>query len=134
MAKCFSDWTVLPHDPIEKLATNLWRVSGTMNDGKLQRQMVLSRMKDGRVVVHNAIAMNEPQMKELEAWGEPSVLFVPNGFHRQDAAIWKKRYPKMRVIAPEASRKRISKIVPVDAACDGAPADETVKLHPLGGS
>lgn len=134
MAKCFSEWTVLPHDPIEKLAGNLWRVEGKMNDGKVQRQMVLARMKDGRVLVHNAIALEEPLMKELEAWGEPSVLFVPNGFHRQDAAIWKKRYPKMRVIAPAAARKGVSKIVPVDGAIDAAPADETVKLVPLGGA
>jgi hypothetical protein len=133
MPKCFTEWTVLPHDPIEKLADNLWRVSGKMDDGRIQRQMVLARMKDGRVVVHNAIALEEPQMKEIEAWGEPGVLFVPNGFHRQDAAIWKKRYPKMRVFTPAASKKRVAKIVAVDGTIQEAPADETVKLQALGG-
>lgn len=134
MPKCFTEWTVLPHDPIEKLADDLWRVSGKMPDGKVQRQMVLARMKDGRVVIHNGIALEEPLMKELEAWGEPSVLFVPNGFHRQDAAIWKKRYPKMRVFAPAVSRKRVGKIVAVDGSTEEAPSDATVKLRPLGGS
>jgi hypothetical protein len=42
MAKTFTTWTVLPHQPIEKLTENLWRVSGTMNNGTLQRQMVLA--------------------------------------------------------------------------------------------
>jgi hypothetical protein len=134
MPKCFTEWTVLPHDPIEKLADNLWRVSGTMDNGRIQRQMVLARMKDGRVVVHNAMALEEPQMKEIEAWGEPAVLVVPNGFHRQDAAIWKKRYPKTRVFTPAAAKKRVAKIVAVDGTTQEAPADETVKLQALGGT
>ncbi len=133
MAKCFTEWTVLPHDPIEKLGDNLWRVQGKLNDGKIQRQMVLGRMSDGRLLVHNAIALDEPAMKELEAWGEPAVLYVPNSFHRQDAAIWKARYPKMKVFAPTGGRKRISKIVPVDGTEADAPSDAKLKLRPMGG-
>jgi hypothetical protein len=133
MPKTFTTWTVLPHQPIEKLADNLWRVSGTMGDGKSQRQMVLARMADGRVVVHNAIALGEEEMKQLEAWGTPSVLFVPNGFHRQDAAIWKQRYPEMTVVAPAGARKRVSQVVAVDAVTEDAPGDEGVRLLPLRG-
>lgn len=133
MAKCFTSWTVLPHEPIEKLAENLWRVTGTLNDGKLQRQMVLGRMADGRVVVHNAIALDDASMQALEAWGRPSVLFVPNGFHRQDAAIWKQRYPALQVVAPAGARKRVDKIVKVDAITEDAPHDATVRLHLLAG-
>ena len=87
--KVFTEWTVLEHRPIEKVANNLWRVSGLM--GSVQRQMTLARMRDGRVVVNNAIALDAASMAELEAWGEPSVLVVPNGFHRQDAALWTQR-------------------------------------------
>jgi hypothetical protein len=134
MAKCFTEWTVLPHDPIEKVSENLWRVSGLMNDGKLQRQMVLARMKDGRVIVHNAIALDEPEMKELEAWGKPSVLYVPNAFHRQDALIWKKRYPQITVVAPAGGKKGISKVVPVDATIEDAPGDEIARLKTLAGA
>lgn len=134
MAKCFTEWTVLPHDPIEKVADNLWRVSGRMNDGKLQRQMVLARMKDGGIIVHNGIALDEASMKEIEAWGTPAVLFVPNSFHRQDAAIWKKRYPGLQVVAPAGGRKRIEKIVPVDATIEGARGDDTARLKLLAGA
>jgi hypothetical protein len=133
MAKTWQTWTVLPHGPIEKLADNLWRVSGTLNEGKVQRQMVLARRADGGVVVHNAIALAEPQMKELEAWGTPSVLFVPNRFHRMDAAIWKQRYPKMTVVAPAGSREQVAKVVPVDLTIPEAPADDGVALLPLEG-
>jgi hypothetical protein len=134
MAKCFTEWTVLPHDPIEKVADNLWRVSGLMNDGKLQRQMVLARMKDGGVIVHNAIALDEASMKEIDAWGKPTVLFVPNAFHRQDAAIWKKRYPDIQVVAPAGGRKRIEKVVPIDATIEEAKGDDTARLKPLAGA
>lgn len=133
MPPVYSTWTVLPHKPIEKLADNLWRVSGTMADGKIQRQMVLARMADGRVVIHNAIALEEPAMKELEAWGAPSVLFVPNGYHRQDAAIWKQRYPMLTVVAPPGSRKRVDKVVRVDAVTDEAPGDASVRLRAIDG-
>jgi hypothetical protein len=50
--------------------------------------MVLARMRDGRVVVDNAIALDDASMRELEAWGEPSVLIIPNRYHRQDARIY----------------------------------------------
>jgi hypothetical protein len=131
MPKPFTEWTVLPHDPIEKLADNLWRVSGKM--GMVQRQMVLARRKDGGIVVHNGIALDEPAMKDLEAWGDPRVLVVPNGYHRVDAAIWKQRYPKMTVVAPPKGAKRVAKVVPVDVVTTEAPKDDTVELFELDG-
>ncbi|MCE9572971.1 MAG: hypothetical protein K8W52_07430 [Deltaproteobacteria bacterium] len=132
MPKPFSTWTVLPHRPIEKLADNLWRVSGMM--GQVQRQMVVGRMRDGGLLIDNAIALDDAEMKELEAWGRPTFLVVPNGYHRQDAAIWKARYPQLKVIAPPRGRKRVAKVVPVDLTTDEAPGDETVKVVPIAGS
>lgn len=133
MAAAFTTWTVLPHQPIEKLADNLWRVAGKMADGKTQRQMVVARLADGRLLVYNAIALDEPEMAELERWGTPAVLVVPNGFHRQDAAIWKQRYPGLQVVAPPGSRKRVAKVVAVDAVTTDAPGDDTVRLRPVDG-
>jgi hypothetical protein len=132
MPKTFTTWTVLPHGPIEKLADNLWRVSGKLSEN-LQRQMVLARMGDGRVIVHNAIALREEDMKQLEAWGKPAVLFVPNGYHRQDAVIWKQRYPGITVVTPAGARKRVSQVVPVDALTEDAPGDDRVRLLPVEG-
>jgi hypothetical protein len=131
MPKVFTQWTVLPHEPVEKLADNLWRVSGKLGD--VQRQMVLARRKDGGVVVYNGVALEDAAMKELEAWGKPSLLVVPNGYHRQDAAIWKQRYPEMKVVAPKGGRKRVAKIVPVDAVTEDAPADPDVSVFAMDG-
>ena len=131
MPKVLTEWTVYPHDPIEKLTDNLWRVSGRLGD--IQRQMLLAKRKDGGVVIYNAVALDEPQMKELDAWGEPALLVVPNGYHRVDAAIWKARYPKLKVIAPPKGAKRIGKIVPVDHVTEDAPKDDSVKLFSMDG-
>ena len=131
MPKVLTEWTVLPHDPIEKLADNVWRVSGTLGD--IQRQMVLAKRKDGGVVVYNAVAMDEPQMKELEAWGEPAIVVAPNGYHRVDVGIWKQRYPKIKVVAPPKGAKRVGKIVAVDHLTEDAPADDDVKLFTMDG-
>lgn len=133
MAAAFDSWTVLPHDPLQKLAENLWHVEGAMPNPTVRRQMTLARMRDGRVVVHNAIALEEDLMKELEAWGEPAFLVVPNGFHRQDAKIWKQRYPKMKVLAPRGSKSRIAKVVAVEGELTELPADDDVKLEYLDG-
>jgi hypothetical protein len=72
-------------------------------------------------------------MKELEAWGSPEILVVPNGYHRQDAAIWKKRYAEMKVVAPPAGRKRVAKVVPVDLVTEDAPKDDDVSLFSMDG-
>ncbi len=128
MAKAFQTWTVLPHDPIDKVESNLWYVTGMMPDGRTQRAMCVARRRDGRLVIHNAIALEEPRMKELEAFGEPTFLVVPNSFHRQDAKIWKDRYPKIKVLCPAGGVEGVSKVVAVDGTYAGYPSDPDVEL------
>ncbi|HZH03491.1 MAG TPA: hypothetical protein VEY30_06880 [Myxococcaceae bacterium] len=69
MAKAHETWTVLKHDPIEKLAENLWRVKGALPGMSLKRNMVVARLSSGGLVIHNGIALDEASMRELEAWG-----------------------------------------------------------------
>jgi hypothetical protein len=54
-------------------------------------------------------------MRELEAFGTPAYLIVPNDIHRLDAKCWKDRYPHLTVVAPAAARKKVEQVVPVDA-------------------
>ena len=65
MAVGFRRWTVLPHAPIEVLAPNLWRVEGQMGSYN-KRVMVLARLADGRILMHNAIALDEASMARLD--------------------------------------------------------------------
>jgi hypothetical protein len=125
MPKPFERWTVLPHQPIAKLEPNLWMVEGRLD--QVRRIMAVVRLGDGRLLIWNAIALDEPEMKELEAWGTPAFLVVPNGLHRMDARIWKARYPSLTVIAPPGARKKIEQIVAVDRT-DGELGDPGVVL------
>jgi hypothetical protein len=134
MPKAFDTWTVFPHRPIEKLAENLWRVEGDIPQGGGTRVMTLARLDDGRVIVHNAIALEEPLMQEIESFGKPAVIVVPNGFHRLDAKVYKARYPEAKVYCPEGARKKVAQVVSVDGNYDDAPHDEHVSFAHLEGT
>ena len=97
MAAGFTTWTVLKNKPIAKLEPNLWYVSGRMARGT-ERKMVVAKRSDGDFVIFNAIALDPAGMAELEAYANLRYLLVPNGFHRQDAIIWKTRYPQLKVV------------------------------------
>src|SRR5215831_12682733 len=134
MPKAFDTWTVFPHRPIEKLADNLWRVEGDIPQGGGTRVMTLARLADGRLVVHNAIALEEPLMQEIEAFGRPAIIVVPNGFHRLDAKVYKARYPDAKVYCPEGARKKVEQVVNVDGSYDDAPHDDRVTFAHLEGT
>lgn len=115
MAKCFESWTVHPHGPIEKVADNLWRVAGPFPGAPFPRTMVVVRLSDGRLIIHNAIALGEGEMKQLEAWGTPSFLIVPSAAHRMDAKVFKARYPNIHVVGPAGAKQKIEEVVKVDS-------------------
>ena len=132
MPKCFTSWTVLPHDPIEKHSDQLWSVSGKMPGGN-QRRMTVARRKDGGLVIHNPIALNDAAMLELEQFGTPAFVIVPNAFHRMDSLIYKQRYRSAAVLCPNAARKKVSELVDVAGHLDDMPKDEVVELFHLRG-
>lgn len=124
----YTTWTVCPHDPIEKLDPKLWRVSGMMENGRVQRSMSIARRADGDLIVFNAIALDEPEMAELTSFGRVAWLVVPNAYHRQDIFTWKQRFPDAKVVAPRGGVKAVSKAVPVDLCCDELPKDPEIWL------
>ncbi len=132
MPKCFTTWTVLPHDPIEKHSDRLWSVSGKMPGGN-QRRMTVARRQDGGLVIHNPIALEAAAMRELEQFGTPAFLVVPNAFHRMDSFIYKQRYASAAVLCPSAARKKVAELVDVAGHLDEMPKDESVELFHLRG-
>lgn len=132
MGKAHFGWKPLPHEPIEKLAENLWFVRGSLPGMSLRRTMVVARRKDGDLVIHNGIALEAAAQAELEAWGTPAVLVVPCGIHRLDAKAYKERYPRLCVVAPPAARKKVEEVVAVDATYDDeAISTEDVRFETL---
>jgi hypothetical protein len=134
MPKCFDTWNVLPHRPLEKLEPNLWRVEGDLPGGRGTRVMTVARMRDGGLLIHNAIALEDALMAELEAFGRPAVMVVPNGLHRLDAKVFKQRYPQLKVVAPARSREKVGQVVAVDHTYTDAPRDEDVRLFHFEGT
>lgn len=132
--KVHTRWTVLPHKPIERLSERLWRVEGALADMPLQRVMTIARRNDGGIVVHNAIAVDDAALAELEALGPVAAIVVPSGYHRLDAGVFHDRYPGARVICPSGARARVEQVVPVTGGYEDEPADPAVSLETLDGT
>lgn len=128
-------WTVANNGPLRKLDENLWIVRGETPGLALPllRTMVVAKRARGDLVVHSAICVDDATRAEIEGWGEPSVLVVPNGWHKIDARAFKTRYPAMMVACPRAVRAEVEKVVAVDVVTEGLPRDEAVRLEVLDG-
>lgn len=133
MAKVNRDWQVLRHGPIEKRDDNLWSVTGSLPGMSLKRVMTVVRLDNGRLVIHSAVALDDDAMAEIEAWGRPGFLLVPNAYHRLDAPAYAERYPDLKVLCPRGSRKKIEAVVRVDGDYDAFPEDSMVELRYLDG-
>lgn len=124
-----STWSFLPHSPIEKLESNLWRVEAAIPRNPIKRVMTVVRREDGGLVIHSAIALDDRSMTELEQFGTPAYLVVPNAFHRIDALRYKTRYPALRVVAPRGSAKKVSDCVKVDLAYNEYTGDNALTMQ-----
>lgn len=133
MPKANETWTVHPHEPVVQLDEGLWSVVGALPNMPLKRVMTVARRADGQLVIHNAVPLDEPSMKTIEAAGPVGFIVVPNGWHRLDAAVFKKRYPSAKVVAPSGSRKKVEEVVPVDYTFEDFPSDSVVSMRTLSG-
>jgi len=128
-----TDWHVLPHGSLQRLSENLWWVEGSLQGMTLKRAMTVARRTDGTLVIHNAVALGDAAMRELEALGTPACLVVPSPHHRLDAPRFKARYPQLRVYTPRGARKDVEKVVAVDGVYENFPGDDAVRIETLQG-
>jgi len=135
MTAPFEQWTVLPHGPITHIEPNLLTVTGALEMPltEFERRMTVVRLANGRLVVFNAIALDDAEMRTIEDFGRLAFLIVPNDHHRLDAKIWKDRYPDMKVVAPAGARGKVEEIVPVDT-CTPVFEDSHVHWLTVGGT
>jgi len=116
MTRPHDSWNVLPHGKLMPLDDGMLTVEGRIKMPlmDLPRRMTVVRLRDSRLVVWSAIALDDAAMVALDAFGRPAFLVVPNDHHRLDAKAWKNRYPELTVIAPEGARDKIGDVVAVD--------------------
>jgi hypothetical protein len=101
---------IYPYHPLKSLAGNLWQVEGTLANG-LPRNMTVYRLPDGRLLLYSVVAMHAPDLEALERLGRPAIMVMPHDRHQMDAPFYKRRYPELRVLAPEP---RHARKVPID--------------------
>jgi hypothetical protein len=98
MAKLNTDWVVQPHGEMTEVEHGLLTVIGEIHMplGRFPRRMTVIATRHDRTVIFSPVSLDEPSMARIEALGEPAFIVVPNGFHRLDAAAWKKRAIRRR--------------------------------------
>jgi hypothetical protein len=129
-----TEWKVGPHGAIERLESNLWRVEGDVPGGKLKRVMAIAKLDNEDLVVHNAIALDERSMAQIDDWGRVAYVVVPNGYHRLDCARFKRRYPTASIVCPVAATKRVAEVAKVDLSYATFPSTSEVTLRHLDGT
>jgi hypothetical protein len=80
------------------------------------RNMHIYRVPDdsNRLVIYNGVSVHDATLKDIEALGVPSILVVPNWMHREDAAIWKQKFPNIIVVCPSIAKAKVMEEVSVD--------------------
>ena len=118
MTAPFKVWTVLPHGKLTRVNERIVTVVGELKMPLLElpRRMTAVRLESGDLAIFSAIALREPEMGELEAFGRPAFLIVPSVRHRLDAPGFARRYPNMTVVAPRAGATKIGEVVHVDTS------------------
>ena len=120
MPKFNDEWKVAPHGRLERLDEGLLTVAGEirMPLGNFPRRMTVVRLRGRRTAIWSAIPLAEPEMREIEALGDPTFLIVPGSAHRLDIKPWKHRYPKAKVVCAPGAVDAVEKVVKVDGTGD----------------
>jgi hypothetical protein len=127
-------WRVLPHRPLAQLSERVWRLEGDLPSMPIRRVMTVVRRADSGLVIHNAIAADDPTMAAITALGDVRLILVPNGYHRMDAGVFHERFPAAEIACPAGARGRVAQVVSVTATYDDVPADGVVELQTIEGT
>lgn len=85
-------------------------------------------------MIHNAIALSDTEMNKLEALGEPTILIVPNGWHRTDAPRYSVRYPNLRAYCPKPHIKKVASVMPIAGSYENVPVSDEFHVEALRGT
>jgi hypothetical protein len=134
MTAPFKQWTVLAHGKLTRINDRILTVVGDLKMPLLElpRRMTVVRLKSGDLAIFSAIALRDPDMAELEAFGRPAFLVVPSVRHRLDAPGYALRYPRITVVAPRAGIEKIGEVVRIDTSAPDF-GDSTLRYVEIAG-
>lgn len=134
MAKFNDTWKVGPHGPVEELDDGILTVAGDirMPLGNFPRRMTVVALNGRRTAIWSAMPLREPDMRRIEAMGDPAFLIVPGIGHRLDIKPWKERYPQAKIVCAPGARDAVEEVLPVDATSDVLD-DPSVQLETVPG-
>jgi hypothetical protein len=126
-------WKPARHAPLVTLGDGLWTVNGELELLPIGRRMTVMRASGGELLIHSAVACDEPTMRAIEALGPVGAIIVPSAAHKIDAPRYATRYPAARVLTPAAARRHVEKVVPVHGSYDELSGDPRVRVEMLDG-
>ena len=92
-----TDQKLFPHSTPEQLAEGVWRIVGQL-PFPLLRNMIVVRLKDGGLLLHSLVALDDTGMAALEKLGQPKIAIVPHRAHQMDVPFYRKRYPDLQIL------------------------------------
>jgi len=109
-----SSWQehVKPHKELQEVVPGcLWILEGTWGKkNENTRNMTVYKMKTGGLWLHSVVAINDEELKKLEAIGPVEVIVVPNCAHTLDGGVFKERFPKAKLMCPPEIRAKIESV------------------------
>lgn len=87
------------YDKPTLLAPDLWLLDGRWSN-KFGRKMTVIRLKDGRLVIHNAFRLQDAEVQWLKQLGTVSFIIAPNAFHTSDAGWMARCFPEAQLFVP----------------------------------
>lgn len=128
-----SAWKPARHAPLVTLGDGLWTVNAELELLPIGRRMTVMQAKSGELLVHSAVACDEPTMQAIDALGPVGTIVVPSASHKIDAPRYAARYPTARVLTPSAARRYVEKVLPVHGGYDELSGDPRIRVEMLDG-
>jgi hypothetical protein len=126
-------WKPARHGPLVAVTDGLWTVNAELDLLPIGRRMTVLRTSDGGLLVHSAVACDEPTMQAIDALGSVRIIVVPSASHKIDAPRYSARYAAARVLTPSAARRHVEKVLPVHGSYGDLSADPRLRVELLDG-
>jgi hypothetical protein len=97
------------NNALTNLAPDLWIATRHFTNelGMVTSRMTVIRLKDGRILLHSPVPIEQDLLSAVENLGQVAALIAPNLFHHQFLTEWRSAFPEAKAFcAPGLAAKR----------------------------